>query len=31
MNEIGILLDAYHMNIKEASIGDAIRLGGNAW
>lgn len=25
---IGILLDTYHMNIEEASIGDAIRLVG---
>lgn len=26
---IGVLLDTYHMNIEEASIGDAIRLVGN--
>ena len=26
---IGILLDTYHMNIEEASIGDAIRLAGD--
>ena len=26
---IGILLDTYHMNIEENSIGDAIRLVGN--
>jgi len=26
---IGILLDTYHMNIEENSIGDAIRLAGN--
>ena len=25
---IGVLLDTYHMNIEEDSIGDAIRLGG---
>ncbi|MBE7024755.1 MAG: sugar phosphate isomerase/epimerase [Ruminococcaceae bacterium] len=26
---IGVLLDTYHMNIEENSIGDAIRLVGN--
>ena len=26
---IGVLLDTYHMNIEEPSIGDAIRLAGN--
>lgn len=26
---IGVLLDTYHMNIEEFSIGDAIRLVGN--
>lgn len=26
---IGVLLDTYHMNIEEKSIGDAIRLVGN--
>lgn len=26
---IGVLLDTYHMNIEEASIGDAIRLVGD--
>ena len=26
---IGVLLDTYHMNIEEDSIGDAIRLVGN--
>ncbi len=26
---IGVLLDTYHMNIEEVSIGDAIRLAGD--
>lgn len=26
---IGVLLDTYHMNIEETSIGDAIRLVGD--
>lgn len=26
---IGVLLDTYHMNIEEPSIGDAIRLAGD--
>ena len=26
---IGVLLDTYHMNIEESSIGDAIRLAGD--
>ena len=26
---VGILLDTYHMNIEEPSIGDAIRLAGD--
>lgn len=26
---IGVLLDTYHMNIEECSIGDAIRLAGS--
>ncbi|MBR3805645.1 MAG: sugar phosphate isomerase/epimerase [Clostridia bacterium] len=28
-NNIGVLLDTYHMNIEERSIGDAIRLVGD--
>lgn len=28
-NNIGVLLDTYHMNIEENSIGDAIRLVGD--
>ena len=26
---VGVLLDTYHMNIEEDSIGDAIRTAGN--
>lgn len=28
-NNIGVLLDTYHMNIEEDNIGDAIRLAGD--
>jgi D-psicose/D-tagatose/L-ribulose 3-epimerase len=28
-NNLGVLLDTYHMNIEEANIGDAIRLVGD--
>ena len=28
-NKIGVLLDTYHMNIEESSMGDAIRLVGD--
>ena len=28
-SNVGILLDTYHMNIEEASLGDAIRLVGD--
>jgi D-psicose/D-tagatose/L-ribulose 3-epimerase len=26
---VGLLLDSYHMNIEEKSLGDAIRLAGD--
>ena len=29
MDNVGMLLDTFHMNIEEKNIGDAIRLAGN--